>query len=100
MKKKSQTLVGVPEPPRESLLDILCDNLDQAKKNVYVNRIIYLGEHSFDSDGAEGVSDVFREIVKEINNGYNDEPLTGEFLSILVIRKHPPRNFEEKFKNF
>ncbi|XP_044758185.1 uncharacterized protein LOC123316272 [Coccinella septempunctata] len=79
-RKKSQTLIGVPEPQRESLLDILCENLEQAKKNIYVNRIIYLGEHSFESDGPDGISDVFREVINEINSGYNDEPLTGIFL--------------------
>ncbi|XP_045477794.1 testis-expressed protein 47 [Harmonia axyridis] len=80
LRRKSQVAIGIPEPFRDSLLDILHDNLEQAKKNIYVNRIIYLGEHSFDTEAEEGVSDVFREIVKEINSGYNDEILTGIFL--------------------
>ncbi|KAL3274616.1 hypothetical protein HHI36_015997 [Cryptolaemus montrouzieri] len=78
--RKYQIVLGVPEPARDSLFDTISENLEQARKHIYVNRIIYLGEHSFDPEEFNKVSEIFRDIVKEINGSYNDEPLTGIFL--------------------
>ncbi|KAK9883409.1 hypothetical protein WA026_001583 [Henosepilachna vigintioctopunctata] len=95
VRKRSHNL-GISEPVRESLLDVLSNNLDCARKNIYVHRIIYLGEHSFDSP-VDGVSDVFKSIVNEINGCYNDEPLTGVFLHYKKFFVHMLEGSEDSF---
>lgn len=75
--KKKHANFGVSEPVRTSLLDCTLENLAAAKREIYLLRIIYIGEHNFNSDDLHST---FNDIIQEVNRGYCDESLSGMFL--------------------
>lgn len=70
----------INEPVRKSLFDMIHDNFKLANRHIYVNRLFYIGKHTFADAMGENVCDFFHQIVTDINSKYCDESLTGFLL--------------------
>ncbi|XP_030746643.1 uncharacterized protein LOC115875356 [Sitophilus oryzae] len=77
-KLKLEDLGDVKEPERHSMYQVLMDNLKIAKRNTYLHRIIYIGEHKFPC--FDDASAVFQQIINKCNETYCIEKLSGFFL--------------------
>ncbi|XP_060527577.1 uncharacterized protein LOC132702803 isoform X2 [Cylas formicarius] len=75
---KQEHAVEVNEPERHSMYQILLENLKIANRATYLHRIIYVGEHYFQS--CDDAKDVFENIIKKCNETYCIEKLSGFFL--------------------
>lgn len=69
--------IGIQEPPRKSLYQVIQNNFKVADRTTYIHRLIYIGEHKF---RGEEISELYERVVKEVNHQYNEEPLTGFIL--------------------
>ncbi|XP_072384121.1 uncharacterized protein [Diabrotica undecimpunctata] len=87
LKKKAADTkpVGIAEPTRTTMFDIVLDNFKLASRKTFLHRVIYMGEHSFITPDL--LTSVFSETVYKANhNDHLIEKLTG-----LLIRY--PNNF-------
>ncbi|CAG9836174.1 unnamed protein product [Diabrotica balteata] len=77
--------VGIAEPKRTTMYDVVLDNFKVASRKTFLHRVIYMGEHSFITPDL--LTSVFSETVYKANhNDHLIEKLTG-----LLIRY--PKNF-------
>ncbi|CAH1112623.1 unnamed protein product [Psylliodes chrysocephalus] len=83
-KRKPKITIGVREPIRKTIYDILLENLKFSGRKTFIHRLIYAGIHTFPIeqnckfDTATPITKFFRNIINKTNNSvYVLEKMTG-----------------------
>lgn len=70
--------IGVHEPHRKSLFNIIEDNFKLGDRIQYIHRLIYIGEHYCRDEG--GIQNLYNKVIKDVNQHQYEEELTGFIL--------------------
>ncbi|CAH0547979.1 unnamed protein product [Brassicogethes aeneus] len=76
---KTEQIIGVKEPKRTTLYDVVLNNFKALKRETFIHRLIYIGEHCFKEP--DELASLYEKIIYEINtSNLVDERQTGFLL--------------------